>query len=354
MDNPATPTPTPTSPLPAFMRTDETPPPPSSPLPPASNPTLPSPVPTEAVPPPPPPAKKWGKGALVGSIAAIFLIVASVVTGLTLYNRRSQPVAPTAPQKSQAATDSLCQNGSFTTSGGFRFCFITDSSITTRSAADTACQQYGTLASFLDGETKQDVLDVISRFGQDKVDIYQGRTGADPDDGAYFADFCNAFTAHFGNGDLSLYWGNTEPAGTLNCSASRLSFGLSHNGLINDTAEGNGLGAVCELAPLASPSPSPSPSPAVSFQCQQVQVFRGVVQIQPVDIKLGDSIVFRGFATAVGTTISKLRFTLTLGGVAQTPVDESATIVGSTYQADYPVNVTTAASYSVTAVPISP
>jgi len=64
--------------------------------------------------------------------------------------------------------------------------------------------------------------------------------------------------------------------------------------------------------------------------------------------------VFRGFATAVGTTVSKLRFTLTKAGIAQTPVDIDTTFVGGQYQADYTVNIDTAASYSVTAVPISP
>ncbi len=108
--------------------------------------------------------------------------------------------------------------------------------------------------------------------------------------------------------------------------------------------------------PPGGPAPTPitPPPPGSSFQCQQVKVFRNNVEITPADIQLGDTIVFRGFAGAVNTTVSKLRFTLTKGGVPQTPVDINTTLVGSQYQADYSVNIDTAASYSVTAAPVSP
>ena len=102
------------------------------------------------------------------------------------------------------------------------------------------------------------------------------------------------------------------------------------------------------------PTPTPPPPPGSSFQCQQVKVFRNNVEITAADIQLGDTIVFRGFAGAVNTTVSKLRFTLTKAGIAQTPVDIDTTLVGGQYQADYTINIDTAASYSVTAVPISP
>ncbi|MEK7064300.1 MAG: hypothetical protein AAB973_01700, partial [Patescibacteria group bacterium] len=102
------------------------------------------------------------------------------------------------------------------------------------------------------------------------------------------------------------------------------------------------------------PTPTPPPPPGSSFQCQQVKVFRNNVEITAADIQLGDTIVFRGFAGAVNTTVSKLRFTLTKAGIAQAPVDVNTTLVGGQYQADYTINIDTAASYSVTAVPISP
>ncbi len=78
------------------------------------------------------------------------------------------------------------------------------------------------------------------------------------------------------------------------------------------------------------------------------------MEITPADIQLGDTIVFKGFASAVNTTVSKLRFTLTKGGVPQSPVDVNTTLVSGQYQADYSVNIDTATSYSVSTAPISP
>ncbi len=83
-------------------------------------------------------------------------------------------------------------------------------------------------------------------------------------------------------------------------------------------------------------------------------MYRGGTEITLAEIKLGDVIVFRGFANAVNTTVSKMTFVLTKGGVAQAPVDETASLVGGLYQADYQVTISEATSYSVTATPISP
>ncbi len=106
--------------------------------------------------------------------------------------------------------------------------------------------------------------------------------------------------------------------------------------------------------PPPQPPPPPAPPPGSSFQCQQVKTFRNDVEITPADIQLGDTIVFKGFASAVNTTVSKLRFTLTKGGVPQSPVDVNTTLVSGQYQADYSVNIDTATSYSVSTAPISP
>ncbi len=101
-------------------------------------------------------------------------------------------------------------------------------------------------------------------------------------------------------------------------------------------------------------SPTPTPTPVAVSQCQQVNILRGGTQIQAADIKLGDTIIFRGFASATNTTVSKIRFTITKGGVAQTPVEVPATLVGSLYQADYQITADLATSYSVTAEAVSP
>ena len=78
------------------------------------------------------------------------------------------------------------------------------------------------------------------------------------------------------------------------------------------------------------------------------------MQITAAQIQQGNTIIFRGFATATDTTVSKLRFTLTKASVAQTPVDVVATLVSAQYQADYQVVIDQAVSYSATVVPISP
>lgn len=215
--------------------------------------------------------RKLPKGMVAGIASFVFLMIVSVVTGWTLYQRRGEPIAPTAPKLGQAALDSLCANGSFTTSGGHRYCFIGGESITTRSQAQSACQPYGSLASFLDGEIRQNVLDVISRFNLDKSQLNLG-TGGNMNDGAYFADFCSQFIGQYGNSDISLYWGDPEGSGHLDCSQQPLSFGRSNEnqGRVNDTRDGNGRGAVCEL-PLPTLVPTVTPTPVtISANCESL------------------------------------------------------------------------------------
>jgi hypothetical protein len=47
-----------------------------------------------------------------------------------------------------------------------------------------------------------------------------------------------------------------------------------------------------------------------------------------------------------------MRFVVTVGGVAQAPVDVNATLVGGLYQADLPYTITQNTSYSVSTTPI--
>ena len=94
--------------------------------------------------------------------------------------------------------------------------------------------------------------------------------------------------------------------------------------------------------------------PGSTFQCQQIQILRGGVVITPSQILLNDNITFRGFASATGTTVSAMLFTVTINGVAQAPVSRPATLVGGQYQADYPYTISQATSYSASVVPVSP
>ena len=111
----------------------------------------------------------------------------------------------------------------------------------------------------------------------------------------------------------------------------------------------------CAAGPTPTPTSIPTPTPpGSSFQCQQLKIFRGGVEITATQIQQGDVIVFRGFASATNTTVSKLSFTLTKGGVAQTPVEINVKPNTIPYEADYTIAIDTATSYSVTVVPISP
>ncbi len=215
-------------------------------------------------------------------LAFAILLATSLAISFFLYQHRFHPIAPTAPaSRPQAATaSSSCGTGSFTTSGGHRYCFIVNNSITTISQAATACQPYGSLASLINGETRQDVLDIISRFNQDKGTLYSGVSGGDPDDGAYLADSCNQITSHFPRPDTALYAEN----GNINCSVSALSMSRS-SGKINDTREPNGRGAVCELAALPTPTPTPTarptPTPPPSQQAAATPTPGGLLALAP-------------------------------------------------------------------------
>ena len=290
---------------------EDVPPPPPLPAEPVSPPSPVAPPPPIIPPempaaPPPPPPKKWGKGALVGSIAAIFLIVASVVTGLTLYQRRNQPVAPTAPKQSKA------------------FSGIKQSTFT---QPDT-----NNYYNFVDNCFTQHLDEATV------VNLYQcpGKTENDPE----WTTACNT--------NVQSLLGQSVCFSSTFCGVQQIDI----HGPNWTTDRLKVLSGVDCVTP--SPSPSPSASPVTSFQCQQVKVFRGGVEIQTSDIKLGDTIVFRGFASSTAATAPKLRFTLTKGGVAQTPVDKDTTLVGALYQADYQITVDQATSYSATAVAISP
>ena len=174
-----------------------------------------------------------------GPIVAILLFLLLTIPLTVYYIRQRQELR----KEAEVSVASACANGGFTTASGKRYCFVVNSDIKTKPQAQLACQQYGTFASFLNGDTRQDVLDVISRFNQDKSALYQNTSGGDQDDGAYFADTCDDFTDHFEDDDDSLY----EEGGSLNCSQPRLSFSR-RTGKINDTGEDEGRGGVCELA----------------------------------------------------------------------------------------------------------
>lgn len=182
-------------------------------------------------------------------ILSIGLFAGIYLTGQSQDIRNRADVSPT----------SLCANGGFTTSGGERYCFIINNDIKHKEQAELACQQYGSGASFLDGDTRQDVLDVIARFNQDKSALYQNTSGGDAEDGAYITDTCSALKEHYGDNQSDLYYDEGK-SGKLDCSEKKLSLSRNGHGKINDTEDGKGRGGVCELA-AATPTSTPTNTP---------------------------------------------------------------------------------------------
>lgn len=128
-----------------------------------------------------------------------------------------------------------------------------------------------------------------------------------------------------------------------------------------NTVDGDGCSNTCQIEIAATPTPSPtpratpvatatpSPTPAatpIPNQCQQYAIYRDNVLINMKDIRLGDTIRFRGFA--IGDNVTHLRFTLYINGVAQPSVDVPAVALGNnSYYADYVVTITTSGSYRI-------
>ncbi len=389
MDNPA-----PNQPIitpPQFH--DDVPPPPPAVVPGLDN----HPPPTEAVPPPPPPPKKWGKGALVGSIAAVFLIVASVVTGLTLYQRRNQAVAPTAPKPGKAFSN-IKESGTYPSDSANHFgfdgnCFTlhletintTKYSCAGKNEADPQWTSSTCNRNQADGHADPALRCFTTNYcGVQKIVVNDGTVTTDrvkinsgPDCHGTLSWSVNLINGGFEvdvSGDHGAFTARADfsPTGSPNTWQNPQQFphaagtGPTTYTFMYNPAPAAGQWvrarvlynnlqvAVLELPLIAaspSPSPSPSSSPTTSFQCQEVKVFRAGVQIQPANIKLGDTIIFRGFAstTNMADPVHKLKFTLTKGGVALTPVEENAILVGTLYQADYQIVIDHATSYSVTA-----
>lgn len=116
------------------------------------------------------------------------------------------------------------------------------------------------------------------------------------------------------------------------------------------------LPAIPTPAPTSTimPTNTPTPTPTPMAICQNVKVYRGtpLVEIPVSSIQQGNAITFRAFANATNTTISTIRFTVTIDNGAATTYDRTASLVGGVYQADLQLDITQAAIYTVTAQPI--
>lgn len=107
--------------------------------------------------------------------------------------------------------------------------------------------------------------------------------------------------------------------------------------------------------PPSGSNPTPTPTTTTqSYACYQLSIMKNGNNISAASVQVGDSLVMRGFATATNTTVSKMRFIVSINGVAQAPVDVNTSLISGMYQADMPYTITQVASYSVTTTPISP
>jgi len=210
--------------------------------------------------------KKWYRLWWVWIL--VVLLVAGLGVGGYLLGRKPAQVLQVG------VGSSTCQSGgSFTTPNGHTYCFLIDTAITSYDKAATACGEYGGLASLLDGETEQDVLQLITQFSTERTQILTSMESVScplghDRCGPYLADSCTALLERYPNNNATLYYGTEEHPGYINCSSPRMALNLLQEagaGKINDTADPGGLGAVCELAGVPSPSPSPSVSPSPSL-----------------------------------------------------------------------------------------
>lgn len=119
-------------------------------------------------------------------------------------------------------------------------------------------------------------------------------------------------------------------------------------------AKGISVASVPTVTPSNTPTNSPTPTTVPVTTCQQLEMYRGGVRITPDQIRRGDTITLRGFASAVNTTVSQIRFRITLGGTAQTPVLVPATLQGGVYRAEHQITINSATTYSITIEPVSP
>lgn len=326
------------------------------------------------------PKVKWGKGVLVGGIFALVVLVVGTIVGVKLGVGRNQNAKPSKASGTGCLSADLsqCQIGP---------------GVCWRARINNACKRAdGTVDNTLEivsggdawnGEACYNCDDTNNTFPADRNQP-KCSTGSNveinPDCGGgptpTPTPVSNFDCTQCGNKVADAPVKPTDPAvigcyrqdngGAACCSC------LDGNGQCQgywNCVNGNtydvrctqrGPGEICATStptptptptPVSEPTPTPAPTPTPVGEsaCYQVKIFKEGVEITASDIRLGDVVTFRGFASATNTTVAKIRFVITKGGTAQTPVDKDATLVGNLYQADYEVTIDTATSYSVTA-----
>ncbi|KKS88011.1 MAG: hypothetical protein UV64_C0033G0006 [Parcubacteria group bacterium GW2011_GWC1_43_11b] len=137
----------------------------------------------------------------------------------------------------------------------------------------------------------------------------------------------------------------TPPQKTCNQTCTATS--ECQTGLTCDVGRNN----TCWAASCETPPP-----PSNSASCQRLEYYRDGALLTGgrSDIRVGDVITVRGFASVNNTTVSNIRFTVNAGGVPQVYSGTGLQLVGGLWQADSPPITIVATSYSISATPIFP
>lgn len=106
--------------------------------------------------------------------------------------------------------------------------------------------------------------------------------------------------------------------------------------------------------PTAVPTPTPTPTPVPGSACQRIDILRNGIVITQSQVQIGDQIIFRGFASAVNTTVTAINFAVSQNGVITSYAGTGLQLVSGLWQANSPTITIVAASYSVTATPVYP
>lgn len=135
-----------------------------------------------------------------------------------------------------------CKAGERFVLGNRTYCFSFASFGLDLSAANAECRSFGgQLASYTDGETRVDVMELIAKYASIayKQPVYP--------QALIIKSTCQEMTAVFRQPDADLYQDTGVTPGVMDCSYPILMHSGSQEGKLNDGIGGAGNGAVCEI-----------------------------------------------------------------------------------------------------------
>jgi hypothetical protein len=188
------------------------------------------------------PKKKYGSGRIIATILGILILVGGVGAGIVLTQQKQL-----IPQQAAGQNIICTTGGSITTQSGKKYCLINSS--TSYSLATSSCNKYGSFASLLDGETKQDILDLEVRIKTEGARLSAKNPGCAGyiNCQMYIKDSCTEIKAVYGE-ETSLYSGGISKDG-LKCPLPQMGFNITppeSSGYLGSAGTSAG-GVVCEM-----------------------------------------------------------------------------------------------------------